>query len=121
MARVKIVKSRNCRDDTGKDECEFVVEILEGDLVPGDQFRLYETHHFTDYTVLSLNPLEDTCVVRAKPDLWYEGWHEGSILDTQNLEAGIRYGSGGAGKHLYHPDALSALDIGEDDPETESK
>ena len=61
--------------------------------------------------VLSLKRSGNTCVVRAKPDLWNDGWHEGSILDTENLKAGIKYGFGGGGKHLYHPDALKALGV----------
>ncbi|NQT39515.1 MAG: hypothetical protein HQ581_18610 [Planctomycetes bacterium] len=115
MATFKILKSRNYNDKLGKIRSEFVVELLDGEIEPGDRFRLYETHHYTDYTVYSVESPDKSCVVYAEPDLWYEGWHEGSILDTNDLESGRKYGYGGAGKLLYHPDALKALDNEEDE------
>jgi hypothetical protein len=113
MATFQIIQSRNIPESKPKRQSEFVVALLAGELVPGDIFRLYETHHFTDYTVRSINSQEEHFVIRCDPDLWYDSWQEGAVLDTSDLKSGLKFGFGGAGKHLYHPDALRA--VAEDD------
>lgn len=114
MATFKILESRNCPGQHSERGSKIKVELLDGELVPGERFRLYETHHYIDYTVVSVQRVGETCVVCATPDLWYDGWHEGTILDTKNFEAGAKYGFGGAGRYLYHPDALKSLGLGGD-------
>lgn len=111
MATFKIIQSRNLGEASPNRVSEFVVEILAGELIPGDRFRLYETHHFTDYTVRSITSQNGHVVIQCEPRLWYDGWQEGSVLDTSDLKSGLKYGFGGAGKHLYHPDALKAAGV----------
>lgn len=119
MARFKILKSSNCRDGSASRESEFVVDVLSGALVVDDKFRLYETHHYSDYTVRSVRRESDKIVIRCQPSVWYDGWHEGSVLDTDDLKSGLKYGFGGAGQLLYHPDALKAAGVVDNPPRGE--
>lgn len=104
MAEFKILKSQNIESSQRSGEARIEYELISGKLLPGDVFRIYETHHYTNHRITLLK--EDHFI--TTPNLFYDGQYEGAILDTDNLKKSIKYGYGGAGKSLYTDEAIQA-------------
>ncbi len=87
MTKFKILKSTNIEKD-GQRFSRFEYELVEGKLLPGDVFRLYETHHYTNHSIVHL----EEGFFYATPTLFIEGHYEGETLDTDNLLSGRKRG-----------------------------
>jgi hypothetical protein len=88
---------------------EFDVQILSGSLEVEDKFCLYETHHQCWFTILEIKRGPVSTLVVDKP-IRYFNWHQGTIVDTENPEAGYEYGyKQRDAQYLYHPDVLKGL------------
>ncbi|MFC1351824.1 MAG: hypothetical protein G8D89_05470 [gamma proteobacterium symbiont of Clathrolucina costata] len=105
MAKFRVLKSKNIDAADGKRVAHIEYEVLEGVLLPGDVFRLYETHHYTNFQIIEL---QESYFV-ASPYLFYDGWYEGAELDTDNLLSGRKHGYSVAGKNLYTNEAIESL------------
>ena len=106
MAIFKIIKSKTILDNGKKvRESKFEYKLLQGELKSGDVFRLYETHHYTDFIITNITKIYFV----ASPNLFISGWGEKAVLDTENLESGRKFGYGGSGQKLYHPEVLRKL------------
>jgi len=88
MAQFRVLKSENVKAENGELRPRLDFELVEGILLPGDVFRLYETHHYTNYII------EHLCEshIIAKPSLWTNGIYAGEVLDTDDLKAARKRG-----------------------------
>jgi hypothetical protein len=83
MAKFRIRETR-LRSETGR--ADFVVEWLDGQLRPGDNFYVYETHHPVRVEILSATSIAGGSVLICAVTLGWDGNYAPSIVDTR--EAG---------------------------------
>jgi hypothetical protein len=88
MAKFRVIKSENVKTESGEVRARLDFELVEGALLPGDVFRLYETHHYTNYMIEHLGESH----IIARPSLWTNGIYEGEVLDTDDLKAARKRG-----------------------------
>ncbi len=92
MAIFRIVASRSQKVKSFSDHPEFDVEVIGGVISAGLTFRLFETHHPCDYTVLHVREEQRwLTVVVNKPIPWDDKW-VGAVVDTENPRAALKYG-----------------------------
>lgn len=104
MAVVKIIASRPQKIKDFEHHPEFDVEIISGDLSVGDRFVLWETRHPFEAIVRKILK-GDVVTLSVSCSVSYEGWRVGTIVDSNDPEAGRKYGYRTRdAKHLYHPD-----------------
>ncbi len=111
MAIFKIIASRPIKKKDFDHHPEFDVEMLSGDLKVDERFTLFETHHPFEVIIRNLENKGDFLTLSISCPIRYEGWHVGTIVDTENPEAGCKYGYRTKdAKKLYHPDVLKEID-----------
>jgi len=107
MAVFKIIASRPQTIKDFDHHPEIDVEIISGDLKVDDSFVLYETRHPFEVIIRKIEKGE-LITLSISCSVSYEGWHVGTIVDTENPEAGQKYGYRTRdAKELYHPDVLN--------------
>jgi hypothetical protein len=79
MAKFRIRETRS-RSEIG--QADFVVEWLDGQLHPGDNFNVYETHHPVRVEILSAITIGGTSVLTCAVNLGWDGNYAPSIVDT---------------------------------------
>ncbi|MFH2047409.1 MAG: hypothetical protein ABIK92_19955 [Pseudomonadota bacterium] len=86
---------------------EFDIQLVSGSLKAGDKFCLFETHHDFWFTVLEVRkgPVSTIVVDQSISSI---NWHQGTIVDTENPEAGRKFGYRTRdAQRLYHPSVLN--------------
>jgi hypothetical protein len=75
----------------------FEVELRSGDLVPGDTFYCYDTHHPVPYTVRTVHGDAGRLTLVRDGDFCYEYAFVDSIVDTtkRGRPAGFHYEGAG--------------------------
>ena len=107
MAVFKIITSRPIEKKDFDHKPQLDVQLLSGKLNVGDDFVLYETHHPFDVIIRKIEDKGDYLTLHINCAVSYEGWHVGTIVDTNNSEAGQKYGYRTRdAEMLYHPDVL---------------
>jgi hypothetical protein len=92
MAVFHIVASRPQQVKDFSDHPEFDVEVIKGEISAGLIFRLYETHHPCDFTVIEVREgRQRLTLVVNKSISWEDKW-VGAIVDTENPKAALKYG-----------------------------
>ncbi|MBF0227870.1 MAG: hypothetical protein HQK76_20680 [Desulfobacterales bacterium] len=100
FSRPKIIKDFNHHP-------EFDIQLISGSLKAGDRFCLYETHHDFWFTVLEVKKGTVLTIVVDR-SISYFNWHKGTIVDTENSEAGRKFGYRTRdAQRLYHPSVLN--------------
>jgi hypothetical protein len=106
MAVFRIIASRPQVIKDYDHHPEFDVEIIEGDLNQDDRFILWETRHPFPVIIRKIAKGEVT-TLSVSCSVSYEGWHVGTVVDTNNPDAGRKYGYRTRdAKQLYHPEVL---------------
>jgi hypothetical protein len=79
MAIFKIISSRR---GTKKDSAEFGIQPISGEVVVGDEFRCYDTHHPVDYRVQAVQSSSDSVTLFCDGFYGYDEFFVGAIIDT---------------------------------------
>ena len=111
MAKFKIIASRPIEKKDFDHKPQLDVQLLSGNLNVGDEFILYETHHPFDVAIRKIENKGDFITLHISCAVPYESWHVGTMVDTDNPEAGRMYGYRTRdAERLYHPDVLKKYD-----------
>ena len=81
MAKFKILKSQNVKDGKFSGSARIEYELVSGKILPGDVFRLYVTHHYTNHQIIHTG----NDFFYATPNLMYDGQSEGKVKCTNYL------------------------------------
>ncbi|QTA80670.1 Uncharacterized protein dnl_29810 [Desulfonema limicola] len=107
MAVFQIIASRPIEKKDFDHRPELDVKMISGELKVDDTFILYETHHPFEVIIRKLENNDNFITVSVSCSVRYEGWHVGTIVDTENPEAGRKFGYRTKdAAQLYHPDVL---------------
>jgi hypothetical protein len=92
LAQFRILASRSTDDDKVAD---FDVVFLQGNLLVGDEFVVYETHHPVKCKIIEARAVGEWITLRCQITMRF-GWENhwaGSIVDTQaaGRPAAFRY------------------------------
>ncbi len=111
MAVFKIIASRPIEKKDFDHKPQLDIQILSGNLNVNDEFVLYETHHPFSVIIRKIENKGDFITLHISCAVRYEGWHVGTVVDTENPEAGRKYGYRTRdAERLYHPDVLGKYD-----------
>ena len=94
MSIFKITESKVSKESS-KSLFFFDIELIEGNLVLGDQFRLYETHRPVDFTVTSVRKTAGAVRIHVDKTIPWDGLWVGAIVDTETPAASLKYGYNG--------------------------
>lgn len=92
MAVFRIIASRPQRLKSFSGHPEFDIELISGTLSAGITFRLYETHHPCDFTILEVHGEgQRLALIVDKSVSWEDQW-VGATVDTNDPKASLKYG-----------------------------
>lgn len=92
MTEFKIIASRPIAKKDFDHHPEFDVEIISGELSVNDRFVIYETHHPYEVTIRKIEDKGKYLTLSINCPVRYEGWHVGTIVDTENPDSDRKYG-----------------------------
>ncbi len=111
MAVFKIIASRPIKKKDYEHHPELDVEMISGELKVDDRFIIYETHHPFEIIIRKLEKKGAVLTLSISCPVRYEGWHVGTIVDTDHPESGRKFGYRTKdAKRLYHSDVLKGND-----------
>src|SRR4051812_14560980 len=79
MSTFRIAGSRRSAE---KDIVEFFVETRSVGPSVCEEFRCWDTHHPADYVILEVQREAETCILRCRGWLGFDGLFEGAVIDT---------------------------------------
>ena len=90
MAIFKIISSRRGEKH---DSAVFRIQPISGEVVIGDEFRCYDTHHPVDYRVQAVQSSPDGVTLLCDGFYGYDEFFVGAIIDTtkRGKPFGFRY------------------------------
>jgi hypothetical protein len=90
MAIFKIIASRR---GPRRDSAELEIQPMSGEVVVGDEFRCYDTHHPIDYRVQSIQSSPERITLLCEGFFGFDEQFVGAIIDTtkKGRPLGFRY------------------------------
>ena len=79
MAVFKIISSRR---GAKQDSAVFGIQPINGEVVVGDEFRCYDTHHPVDYRVQNVQRSAEGITLFCDGFYGYDEFFLGAIIDT---------------------------------------
>lgn len=89
MAIFKIISSRRGEK---RDSAVFGIQLISGEVIVGDEFCCYDTHHPVDYRVQAVQNSSDGITLLCDGFYGFDEFFLGAIIDT--AKRGKRFGFG---------------------------
>ena len=87
-----VFQIKSSRSAESGELAEFDVYVTDGELIPGSEFVLFETHHPCNFVVEKVNANGELTTIQVQGVVPWDNRWRGAIVDTQNPDAAKKYG-----------------------------